>query len=375
MCKPIQWIGILIVGMLLVSCGRVKPSSEIYTALPTGDKYVVYTQNGKYGYMDQGRKLVIKAQFDDARGFVDDLASVKLNGKWGCIDTTGKMVIPPQYNYVGVFSEGLAAVEQNQKFGFMDKSGKIIIPLKYAGISHFSDGLASVCLWGKKIKGVMGNDRVEGKWCYIDKTGKVVINELFEDANDFKEGLASVRIGEGQDEDVPPKSNYFTSDVKGKGIDNSAYSNISVIDNFRYMSHEDRTRYGFIDKSGKYILKPQYHLAGSFSEGLAPVWMNGKWCYIDKTGKVIIHMQCSEAGEFSDGFAKVLITKNLKTGEFHRTGKWGYIDKTGTMVIQPQYDDAGDFTNGLAQVKMNGDFFSSDKWMVINKAGTVVKSQ
>ncbi len=46
-------------------------------------------------------------------------------------------------------------------------------------------------------------------------------------------------------------------------------------------------KYGYIDKTGKYVINPQFDKAGSFSEELAVVEIGGKWVYIDKTGKFI----------------------------------------------------------------------------------------
>src|SRR4051812_20525185 len=42
----------------------------------------------KWGYIDTTGKLVIQYQFDQAWGFGDGLASVKIGERWGYIDTT-----------------------------------------------------------------------------------------------------------------------------------------------------------------------------------------------------------------------------------------------------------------------------------------------
>lgn len=47
------------------------------------------------------------------------------------------------------------------------------------------------------------------------------------------------------------------------------------------------SRYGFIDKTGKIVIKPEFDYVGPFSEGLAVVWIGNKYGYIDKTGKYI----------------------------------------------------------------------------------------
>jgi hypothetical protein len=44
---------------------------------------------------------------------------------------------------------------------------------------------------------------------------------------------------------------------------------------------------GFIDKSGKVVIKPQFTWASQFSGGLANVMVGDKMGYIDKSGKYV----------------------------------------------------------------------------------------
>ena len=71
-----------------------------------------------------------------------------------------------------------------------------------------------------------------------------------------------------------------------------------------------------------YITNLQCDRVNSFSEGLAPVKLKGKWGYIDRNGALIIPAQYDDAGGFSEGLAPV----KLK-------GKWGYIDRNGTWRL------------------------------------------
>ena len=64
-------------------------------------------------------------------------------------------------------------------------------------------------------------------------------------------------------------------------------------------------KYGFIDKSGKVVIEPQFDDVGPFSEGFAGVEKDGKWGFIDKSGKVVIEPQFDDAEPFSEGLAKV----------------------------------------------------------------------
>ena len=86
------------------------------------------------------------------------------------------------------------------------------------------------------------------------------------------------------------------------------------------------SKYGFIDKSGKVVIEPQFDDAGGFSEGLARVEKDGKWGFIDKSGKVVIEPQFDEVGDFSEGFGKV--------------------KKDGKVVNEPQFNDVSFFVEG-----------------------------
>src|SRR5260370_22035067 len=92
-------------------------------------------------------------------------------------------------------------------------------------------------------------------------------------------------------------------------------------------------KWGYIDKTGKFVIPPQFPHAESFSEGLALVLVGDKYGYIDNIGKTVIPPQFSHASSFSEGLAAV------RVGD-----KDGYIDKTGRMAIQPQFVGASKFS-------------------------------
>lgn len=53
------------------------------------------------------------------------------NGKYGYIDNSGKNIIRPKYDEAAYFNDGLAKVKLNGKYGFINKTGIEVIPLKY----------------------------------------------------------------------------------------------------------------------------------------------------------------------------------------------------------------------------------------------------
>jgi len=74
------------------------------------------------------------------------------------------------------------------------------------------------------------------------------------------------------------------------------------------------------------VIEPQFNDAGSFSEGLAAVKINGEWGFIDKTGKLIIEPQFDRAGSFFEGLAAVNIGGKFNEEKYlFEGGKWGFI--------------------------------------------------
>jgi len=116
-------------------------------------------------------------------------------------------------------------------------------------------------------------------------------------------------------------------------------------------------KWGYIDRSGRMVIRPRFQAAKYFSEGLASVKVNDRWGYIDRTGKMVIPADFQEAGEFSEGLAAVKLA-----------GSWGYIDKAGNFVVQPQYEEAGTFHEGLASVQIDS------LWGYIDPTGVTIIS-
>lgn len=66
------------------------------------------------------------------------------------------------------------------------------------------------------------------------------------------------------------------------------------------------------------VVAPRFEKAFPFREGLAPAKLDGKWGYIDKTGKFVIEPKFDGAYPFSEGLAMVKVGRAV-----------GSVDKTG----------------------------------------------
>jgi pimeloyl-ACP methyl ester carboxylesterase len=141
------------------------------------------------------------------------------------------------------------------------------------------------------------------------------------------------------------------------------------------LSEKDGYKRGYIDATGRFVIEPSFESADPFSEGLAGVRVHGKYGYIDRTGKIIIPPQFDATGGFMEGLAVIEIGQEDKA-------RVGYIDKIGKIIIPPQFNSDGfdGFSDGLARVSVGGkEVLESQAWVAlgakvgyINKAGKVV---
>ena len=108
-------------------------------------------------------------------------------------------------------------------------------------------------------------------------------------------------------------------------------------------------KYGFIDQSGNFVIKPQFEALFKFEGGLAAVKLGGKWGFIDPTGKFAINPQFDALSFAIDEGLPNYFQEGMVAAEIG--GKWGYIDKTGKFAINPKFSFAGYFSEGLANVQ------------------------
>ncbi|MBV9957028.1 MAG: WG repeat-containing protein [Acidobacteria bacterium] len=144
---------------------------------------------GKWGYINNAGKIVIKPQFDDADDFSDGLASVNKGRNWFYINSAGKEVLKGTFSGSewsvggGAFSEGLAPAPFECSWGYINQAGETIVEPQFYAAGKFSEGLASATPRNS-----------HGKSGYINHEGQFVIEPQFDLAEDFSDGLAAVVI-------------------------------------------------------------------------------------------------------------------------------------------------------------------------------------
>lgn len=236
-------------------------------------------QDGKWGYVDYERKIVIPFKFKFAGQFDQGMARVNLNDKFFFINQKG-IRVRPEFDGAFDFHEGLAAVEVGRNVGYIRRDGTFAIPPAHGSASgiDFSEGLAAI--------------RVNGRVGFMDRAGKIVIQPKYDDVFAFSDERAPVELGE---------------------------------------------KWGYIDKTGNLAIPIRYDIAHMFSEGLASVERNRKWQYIDRNGEAAFPAMFDAAMPFCGGVAAVETFQTIgrMPDNCHTTlfrGKHGMINHSGTYV-------------------------------------------
>jgi hypothetical protein len=220
-----------------------------------------------------------------------------------------------------------------------------------------------------------------GKWGFIDRTGRFRIPPRYDGAGEFSEGVAYAWFWEGG------RRKDGIVDAGGR------FTELPAVNDYEFIFHDglarfqtptgEERKYGYMDKTGRVVIPPQFDDSGHFSEGLAWVSVFNErkrlYGFINKTGKIVIKPQfVYQPGDFVDGLAKVvgqtssgfidhtgsfrIKVESERSDDFFSEGlapvlsfnKLGFIDRTGKVVVEPMFRETSGFSEGLAAVKIIG---------------------
>jgi len=145
---------------------------------------------------------------------------------------------------------------------------------------------------------------------------------------------------------------------------------------------------GYLASGGALHIPLTYEAGGQFPEGVAPVRLDGKWGFIDKHGAFVVKPEydaanssyqrrmgckrdglfgfCTQAGVPVKPFRFRLGVRifRRRRGRSDNESKTGFVDRSRTVAITLKYDNAGEFSEGLAWVAL------ADKCGYIDRQGS-----
>ena len=298
-----------------------------------GEDHLVFRHHGKYGLMDKEGRIVIEPKYDLLELLENPMyARVTLDRQSGVIDVNGKVVVPLEYDYVGRMSEDVIIVTRDGLYGCFDKTGKMIVPIERDEIREYAGGMARA------------RNPQDNRFGFIDKDGKWVIGAFSDEVENFvdscalvttwgKVGMVRLKQGGGLGGWVVP----FAFDAGG-----------SMSEGMAYMGSQGK--FGYINKSGEFVLPQKYSHATDFRKGMACVAMDGRWGVIDKEGNVIVPFEFDKTEIASDRFILV-----------ESEGRYGIFRPDGTVLFPAEcdsvelYEDGSMFRYGTAGAMYKGE--------------------
>ena len=247
-------------------------------------------------------------------------AIAKKGNKVGFIDKSGNWLIEAKFDVVQTFKGDYALAKVNDKWGMIDKRGTWVIPAKFVRLSIPEDGFAMAMLGGLWV---IVNDKGETvykntEYKKIAKLGNGMLVGYMKKTADY----IDVSTGEKVATPIETKSlNQFSDGL----------------------ARFKEKKWGYINKSGAYNIKPEFDDAKDFKDGKAMVKSAGKWGQIDLNGAWIIPAEFEKIQGFRNGQA---IAK--------QNGKTGIIDEKGNWIVKPQYEKLRLFNSGMAFATKGG---------------------
>jgi hypothetical protein len=235
---------------------------------------------------------------------------------FGFIDRTGNDVVPPACDRITQPNwDGWTSLARDGHEGFFNlRTGKGTGLIFDVGDFHetplFEEGLEPV------RRGVL--------YGYTDHVGQTRLPFAYEAAHQFRFGLAAVKLN-------------------GK--------------------------FGFIDKSGRFVIRPIFDIAGTFDEnGLAIVSIDHAAGMIDRSGHVVVPLRYDAVGTFSNGGVALVRANDL----------WGAVDRHGRVVVPIRFKYLEPFgKNNVTAATLDGDYLNPtamSHWGLVDRSGKFISA-
>ena len=391
---------------LIDNKGKIKIPFEYASIQEAGEYAVILLKDNKYELFSTRGKALSKISFNNLEK-LDSNRLLAKSGKWGIIENTGKEIIPFEYDSIYQKSNQILVLNKEGRTAFMNREFKLTLPLSigyigrmigdffvaqngaYFGFYHQSG--KEIFPWVYHEIYYNENQSIlllkkDAKWALADTTGKLLSSFIFDEIRMAKkpiqnnEQIIAIRIN---------KLWGFLSKT-GKLILTPQFESISSWNNESFIVRNNK-HFGFYNAEGVKIYDTIYDDIKFIHEQLLTIKINGKYSFGEiNFNKILFEPRFDEVNIFSEDLIAVSI--NTKWGFATKKGglaipciynqaqafhegracvkvfdKWGFIDKTGTMIINPKYDIPGNFEKGKVSLPVNGN------WETVNRNGEILR--
>ncbi|WP_420317600.1 WG repeat-containing protein [Ekhidna sp.] len=240
-----------------------------------GSNLLIKSDHG-YGLLNQYGELLVIPIYNEIR-MIDDYYELSRNGISTLITITGNTIIDQSDNYQQVFEFGekYFVVMKESRWGFVDEEGRLRISNRYDSARMYQNGLAPI--------------KLREKWGFIDKNETIVVQPYYDEVYPHQNGIAIVRVGK----------KFGLIDLEGEEVVELNWRSIYRLETGNYIVENIEGKFGLLDKSGRFILRPSFEYLEDFGDQIL-VFKNGFWGILDYSGRPIFKINHKEIKVLGD---------------------------------------------------------------------------
>lgn len=296
-----------------------------------------FSENGKWGFINETGKVVIKPIFSALGQFSEGSAPARKIGAYGFIDSNGVFVIPPQFDMAFSFFNGQAKVYKDGKPYYIDKKGDITFEHHFAEIKGFNQEGASIVVTTQNYYGV------------INRQGKIILDTIYRMIRPFSNGLAII-LGEEHHTD----------------IEEGSFLDLEELNEFVY-------EMGLINSKGEFVVPfGKYQDIYGFKNGYSEVTLvNGDKGIVDTTGNLLYikPKKYYDIKDYAEGLASVSLY--LTASKDKEDSYVGVVNTQGEIVFSNKaWMKITPFHYHRAFVKD-----TAEQWFLINREGEILNKK
>ncbi|KGM36054.1 hypothetical protein P409_00860 [Inquilinus limosus MP06] len=239
------------------------------------NRFLIKPASGGAALVDGAGKVLLRSDAaPDRTEMAGDWIVLRFDDRYGAIDSRGEWRVPPRYVSAIDFvqPEGLASASVDGGSVLLDQDGK-------AGPAGLADA-SPLAGMGRLVR----NDEDKDETVLMALDGAEILRlpgRYAVETSDARGGLVPFKS---------PEEKYGFLDAGGKRVIGAYFDRLGPMEGdraFAMQSSRSGQAYGYIDRTGRFVIRPRYEWATSFSDGRALVSEKGVPQFIDASGRVV----------------------------------------------------------------------------------------
>ncbi len=299
------------------------------------DIYLIFMDKGKKGII-KNEKIIVKPKYQGINFYTNSkIFAVNKNGKYGFLDENGKEILKTEYESFSVAGNYIS-VKKADESRLYDLHGNLVNTNNYVSILETGNPAFFIAQNEQGYYSIISKDvQIDNKYTYIS----YAFDNFFIFTNEEgKSGVLNIYTGD----EVPAEYDNIILlenaralearkgnevDIYSENFEKTLTMTDGVVEsvNENYISVYSKNDLKYIDKKGNIVKNTEVFDDLKLYSYQAE---DGKWGFTDKEGNIVVNAKYDVVTELNEyGFAGV-----------YQEGKWGVVNSKGEEIVVPSYE-------------------------------------